>query len=63
MNDKEKELVEAIQQADKDKDKSRSIMGKLKKAWVEAESNFIEAKIRKERLVEELRVYRATHVL
>ena len=54
----EQELMQAIAQAEKDRQKNKKKISRLQKQVVDAESNLIEATLKKDRLVEELRRFR-----
>ena len=55
----EKELLKAITEAEADRAKFKSKISKLQKQVMELESDLIESTIRKDRLAEELTVFRS----
>lgn len=54
----EQELLDALAQADNVYEEAKAKMAKVKRAWLDAETVVIEAKLERERIREELRVFR-----
>lgn len=56
----EQELLDALSKADRAYAEAKGKLAKAKRAWVDAETVVIETKLARDRLREELRVYRNT---
>lgn len=56
----EQELINKLVEADKEIANAKRALSEAKKRWTDAETNLISAKINRDRVKEELRVYRRT---
>jgi len=56
----EKELLQEIAVAEQEYQDAKKALAEAKRKWVDAETEVIHAKLKKERLVEELRINRNT---
>jgi hypothetical protein len=56
----ENELLSKLAEAEKELHEARNALAEAKKKWTTAETNVISAKINRDRVREELRVYRNT---
>lgn len=59
----EQELLDSLAEVEKELNEARRLLSDAKKRWTEAESKVIDAKLRKEKLAEALRVLRAQQVI
>ena len=59
----EQELLDSLAEAEKDWLDAKRKLTDAKKRWTEAETLCIDAKLHKERITEELRVFRAKQVI
>lgn len=57
-----KELRQAIENAEKELKQARNRVAVLKKAWTDAESEMISAKLTRDRLVEQMRIWRNANI-
>lgn len=58
----EEELVQKLQDADKELKDARARVTQLKKEFTDAESNLIEAKLNRDKIIEELRLWRYRNI-
>lgn len=58
----EEELVQKLQDADKELKDARTRVTQLKKEFTDAESNLIEAKLNRDKIIEELRLWRYRNI-
>ncbi len=56
----EKELVDKLAEAEREVVDAKKALAEAKKRWTDAETDLISAKITRDRIKEELRVYRKT---
>ncbi len=56
----DKELVDKLAEAEKELNDAKRALAEAKKRWTDAETNVISAKLNRDRIKEELRVYRKT---
>lgn len=56
----EQELMNGLAEAEKELHDAKRALAEAKKRWTDAETNVISAKLKKDRIKEELRVYRKT---
>lgn len=59
----EQELLDSLAEVEKELSDARRTLADAKKRWTEAETKVIDAKLRKEKLAEALRVLRAQQVV
>ena len=58
----EQELINKLAEADREVTDAKKALAEAKKRWTDAETNLISAKINRDRIKEDLRVYRRTTV-